>query len=161
MKTLLVTIIGAFLAVALSACAVSEGGEPSDENPPLADTLSQTFSQLRQVALQRREDLLPVYMSHDVLTELRDSLSGQGYVTVSDYLSLAYRDIPDPDTLLVAGLTTGNGYARLSLKGRGYRWLRRQEMVRYTFVLFRYEDKSWKFVAGQRSGKGTPRSVRC
>lgn len=126
----------------------SNNSSQTDHNPRpvLADTLVAIFAEIKAAVMDdRAEDFVrfldPIEAAR--LLPARKRRNG----SLGSYLRHRLAGWPDPDTLQFEDLIHEPPYARVALSGSAGRFGYRQERVRYTFVLFKRQQETWRIAA--------------
>lgn len=105
--------------------------------------LKDTFEQVKLAAQEHDEERFFSLLDPSESTELRVLAQRHGYTSLTSYISYQFSNWPDLDTLRFQDLQTSGDYLRLSMSGPGQS-LRRENQIRYTFLLFRNHPTGWK-----------------
>jgi len=147
MKRLL--ILGCILGVTVYGCS---GGSRTEvaraaDKPPLADTLVGIFHELKAAALSDRANDLVGMLDSAEARRLRRVCGHYSLPGLRQYLETRFAGWPDPDTMSLEDLTVEPPYARIALAGAAEQVGRRDERVRFTFLLFRQVSQNWRLAA--------------
>jgi hypothetical protein len=150
---LLVTfLLGALFLTACDGLAPRKTAE-KPEPPPLVDTLVMIFEELKEAAVGNRFEAFLDILDETEAARLRQLSRAHGFGSLRSYLEHQFAEWPDPDTLAFEDFFHRPPYARVALSGTGARMGRRNEFVRYTFLLFKWEHESWRLTAVSRFEK--------
>jgi len=136
------------MVLALAGCGCQPGDRTAESpRPPLADTLVSVLSQLTWAAWSGRPYEFATFLDSAEAGRLTKVTARHGFASLPNYLRYQFANWPDPDTLIFADLTQDGQYARIAFKGAGLSPRRGQEVVRYTFALFKLTGERWKLAA--------------
>jgi hypothetical protein len=142
-------VLVCLFAASWSGCSEEPGTEVSQigEKPPLADTLVAIFHELKAAALSDRANDLVNFLDSAEARRLRRVCGYYSLPGLRQYLESRFAGWPDPDTLTLEDFTFQPPYARIAFAGAGSQIGRREERVRFTFLLFRQVSASWRLAA--------------
>ncbi len=129
--------------------------QSSDNNPlrapKLSDTLVTIFEAMVSAATTDRSEEFKDFLAFSEIDRLERIQSGYGGVTLDWCLERQLGSWPNLDTLVFEDLVHRPPYARVAFTGAGA-YARFDDRVRYTFLLFRQNDRGdgWR-VAGVSS----------
>lgn len=139
-------VLACLFAATWSSCSEEPGTGFSQiaEKPPLADTLVAIFHELKAAALSDRANDLVSLLDSAEARRLRRVCGHYSLPGLRQYLESRFAGWPDPDTLTFEALTFQPPYARIAFAGAGSQMGRRDERVRFTFLLFRQVSDNWR-----------------
>jgi len=141
-RLILITVL---IIVLGGACR--ENIDQSAAAPPLVDTLMTVLADLSEIVKTNQMQELMGLIDPDEAGLLQARSKLYGYSSLADYLRIQLDGWPDPDTLQFADIRLDKKYARLTLKGLGGSFGRKEQRIRYTFLLFKMHHSDWKIVA--------------
>ena len=141
--------LGCLLGAMGYGCSAGSGSEVAQvaENPPLADTLVSIFHELKAAALSDRASDLVSLLDSAEARKLRRVCGHYSLPGLRQYLETRFAGWPDPDTLKLEDLTVQPPYARITFAGAAEQMGRREDRVRFTFLLFRRVSQNWRLAA--------------
>ena len=142
-------ILACLLGAMGYGCSVGSGSDVAQvtEKPPLADTLVAIFHELKAAALSDRANDLITLLDSAEARKLRRVCGHYSLPGLRQYLETRFAGWPDPDTMSLEDLTVEPPYARIALAGAAEQVGRRDERVRFTFLLFRQVSQNWRLAA--------------
>lgn len=117
------------------------------DTPPLADTLVSIFHELKAAALSDRANDLITLLDSAEARKLRRVCGHYSLPGLRQYLETRFAGWPDPDTLKFEDLTVQPPYARIAFAGAAEQMGRKEDRVRFTFLLFRQVSQNWRLAA--------------
>lgn len=120
---------------------------PRSEKPPMVDTLRGVFDELQQAVLQGQPERFSALLDPAQADTLNKLIRKHGYLSLKSYIERQFARWPNLDTLALYEIKQSGPYVRLTYAGPGTSFGRRQERVRYTFLLFKRLSGDWRLAA--------------